>query len=71
MRTGKKNGHPRDYAAEIGFNLETHALAPGDRPGLLHWLRRAGPDPERSERSSRAPRTFWIFDPGSGEWRLL
>ena len=73
----KKNGHnrPRNYAAEIAFDQEVHALPPSDRPGLLNglrWLRHAPADPDRSGGSRQPPaRTFWELDPTTGEWRLL
>jgi len=70
----KKNGHnkPRNNAAQIAFDQEAHALPPSDRPGLLAWLRRAHPDPDRSGGSRRPPaRTFWLFAPDTGKWTLL
>ena len=62
MRTMKRNGHKRDYAAEMTFDRKTRAVAPAGRPGFLGWLRRT---------RRRPPRTFWELDPASGEWRLL
>jgi hypothetical protein len=68
-----KNGHkkPRNYAAEIAFGRRVRAVPPSARPGLLDRFRRAGrPRPGRRRRG-RLPRTFWLLDPTTGEWRLL
>ena len=70
----KKNGHnkPRNYAAEIAFDQEAHAIPPSQRPGLLAWLRLTHTDPHQSGGRRRPPpRTFWLFDPTTGTWHLL
>jgi len=68
-----KNGHKksRDYAAEIAFDRRAWAVPPTARPGLLDRLRRAGRPRLGGRRRGRLPRTFWLLDPTTGEWRLL
>ena len=70
----------RDYDAEIAFGRKARGVPPPAWPGLLDWLRRAHADPARGGGSGpalgrrgkgRPPRTFWMFDPDTGEWRLL
>lgn len=50
-----------DYRLEIAFEGEVRRLPPGERPGLLAWLRRWRRRPER---------VFWVMDE-SGVWRRL
>ena len=66
----KNNGNHRgrDYEAEIALCQKARAVPPAARPGLLARLR--GPL-AGGRRRDRPPRTFWLLDPDSGEWRLL
>jgi len=58
----KNNGHKRNLPAEIAFHQKALTIPPAARPRLLAWLRRA---------KRRPPRTFWLLDPLTGDWRLL
>lgn len=59
-RDGMRRTRP-DYRLEIAFEGEVRRLPPGERPGLLAWLRRWRRRPER---------VFWVMDE-SGVWRRL
>ena len=60
----KNNGNhrARDYAVEIAVGQNARAIPPAARLSLLARLRR---------RRGRPPRTFWLLDPDTGDWRLL
>ncbi len=69
----RKNGHkkPLDCAAEIALDRNAQAVTPAARPGVLSWMRRARRRALGRHGTGRPPRTFWMLDPVTGEWRLL
>ncbi len=69
----KNNGHKKPFncAAEIIFDQKAQTVTPVARPGVLSWLRRAHRGVLGRRGTRRPPRTFWMLDPATGEWRLL
>jgi hypothetical protein len=65
------NNRPKNHAAEIAFGRRARAVPPSARPGLLDRFRRAVRPRLGRRRTGRLPRTFWLLDPTTGEWRLL